>query len=149
MSFQTDLNSIISSTNFDVPDTYPETNIGFWIAILIFSLVDSKIIIHLMAELHVHLQIFHFSTHHKKNAKGQITTTNLYSNPYLMSGSSLFLYCFYWTSDGGLERKANSFLIVFFIFLCDYIFTFIGCDITTLYFHSIFLLTRFSLYLRF
>lgn len=71
MSFQTDLNSIISSTNFDVPDTYPETNIGFWIAILIFSLVDSKIIIHLMAELHVHLQIFHFSTHHKKMQKGK------------------------------------------------------------------------------
>lgn len=71
MSFQRDLNSIISSTNFDVLHIYPETNIGFWIAILICSLVDSKIIIHLMAELRVRLHIFNFSTHHKKMQKGK------------------------------------------------------------------------------
>lgn len=38
MSFQRDLNNIISCTNFDIPDLYLETNIGFWMAILIFSL---------------------------------------------------------------------------------------------------------------
>ena len=52
-----------------------------------------------------------------KNAKEQITTTNPYSNPYLMSGSSLFLFAvFYRPSDGSLKRKSNSFFIVFFTF---------------------------------
>lgn len=116
MSFQRDLNSIISSTKFDIPDIYLETNIGFLVAILIFSLVDSKIIMYLMVEL---LYIFKFSMFPPitENAKEQITTTNPYSNPYLMSGSSLFLFAvFYRTSDGSLKRKSNSFFIVFFTF---------------------------------
>lgn len=41
-------------------------NAGFWIGLLIFSLVDSKILTYLMVELLLHLQVFNISTHYKK-----------------------------------------------------------------------------------
>ena len=107
------------TTNCSIHCIHPETNTRVQTAILILSLMDSKIIIQLTVELLLHLQIFNNSTHYKwkrTNAKEQISTGNLYSNPYIMSESSLFLSLLVFIGHlmGNLERKSNSFLTIFF-----------------------------------
>lgn len=138
MHFQRDLNSIMNSKNFDVFSKCLEIHIGFQTVILIFSPVDSRIGIHLMVSYFC-ISKFSIFPSITKDPKEQITTTNIHSNLYLMSESSLFaVLC--WTSERGLERKSNCSFIVYFcvpIYLClvtnisphfTFILAFLLCD---------------------
>lgn len=101
--------------NFDIPKYVQELIWDFRSQFSYSFQEDSKIIIHVILELLLHLQLFNISTHHKKCKRANNHNKSILKSIPDVKECSLSLFAvFYWISDGGLERKSNSLTVSLF-----------------------------------
>ena len=118
-------------TSCSIHNIHPEAKTEVWIAILIVSLMDSKIIVHLMVEPLLHLQIFNISSHHKRCRRPNSHNKSILES--ILHMRALFsLCCFSLDIWCGLKGKSDSFLTVFLFLAWLYIYIY-----WLLYYHAL------------
>ena len=123
---------VVLLTSCGIHNIHPEAKTEVWIAILIVSLMDSKIIVHLMVEPLLHLQIFNISSHHKRCRRTNNHNKSILESIFHVRELSSLFAVFHWTSDVGLKGKSDSFLTVFLFLAWLYIYIY-----WLLYYHSL------------